>query len=134
MIQKNDKLFADFQAVKSIPIIPLMLETICRMTGMGFAAVARVTNDRWLACSVLDEIQFGLEAGGELKLETTICNEIRDSGAAVVIDNVDHDECFRDHHTPLMYGFKSYISYPIILKTGEYPRYITGGTIVGVRW
>ena len=30
------------------------------------------------------------------------------------------DEQFRDHHTPLQYGFQSYISIPIVLKSGEF--------------
>jgi hypothetical protein len=36
---------------------------------MGFAAVARVTEDRWVACAVKDDIAFGLKPGGELDLE-----------------------------------------------------------------
>jgi signal transduction histidine kinase len=82
---------------------------------MGFAAVARVTEDRWVACAVRDEIDFGLKPGGELKVETTICDEIRASGEAVIIDHVAQDAEFHDHHTPAMYGFQSYISVPIML-------------------
>ncbi|MCE7063282.1 ATP-binding protein [Dyadobacter sp. CY343] len=110
----------DIAKIEQIPIVPTMLEVICRSTGMGFAAIARVTEDKWVACSVLDEISFGLKAGGELVLETTICNEIRLNHEIVVIDNVDEDPQFRAHHTPIMYGFKSYISVPIILKNGEF--------------
>ena len=40
---------------------------------MGFAAVARVTEHRWIVCSVKDEIAFGLQPGIEVKVETTIC-------------------------------------------------------------
>jgi signal transduction histidine kinase len=120
MVNNFDKISADIESVKQIPIVPTMLEVICRSTGMGFAAIARVTKDRWIACSVRDEIQFGLEPGGELQLETTICNEIRDSGRAVIIDHVAEDDAFRYHHTPRMYGFQSYISVPIILKSGEF--------------
>jgi signal transduction histidine kinase len=87
---------------------------------MGFAAVARVTEDRWIACSVQDEIGFGLEVGGELEIGTTICNEIRSSHQAVVIDHVDENEFFAGHPTPKMYGFQSYISLPILLKNGEF--------------
>jgi len=87
---------------------------------MGFAAVARVTEDRWIICSVLDNIDFGLAPGGELKVETTICNEIRASHEAVVIDSVADDETFCGHHTPAMYGFQSYISMPIIRKDGRF--------------
>lgn len=120
MVQPDDHLFSDIEKVKQIPIVETMLEVICRSTGMGFAAVARVTEDRWIACCVRDEINFGLEAGGELEIGTTICNEIRGSGNAVVIDNVDESEEFCGHPTPAMYGFKSYISLPLVLKTGEF--------------
>ena len=87
---------------------------------MGFAAVARVTKDRWVACAVRDEIAFGLLPGGELDVKTTICDEIRDSGRPVIIDHVAEDENFRDHHTPRIYGLQSYISMPIILPSGEF--------------
>lgn len=120
MIDTYNQLLADIDRVKKIEIIPNMLEIICRATGMGFAAVARVTQDKWIACSVRDEIQFGLEPGGELQIETTICNEIRQSGNGVIIDHVASDSHFSKHHTPRMYGFQSYISIPIILKNGEF--------------
>ncbi len=55
---------------------------------MGFAAVACVTEDRWVCCAVRDDIQFGLVPGGELQVETTICHEIRQSHKAVAIDHV----------------------------------------------
>lgn len=110
----------DVKRIQSLDIVPSILEIICRTTGMGFSAVARVTDTRWIACAVKDEINFGLKPGGELQLETTICNEIRGHGQAVVIDEVRCDDQFRDHHTPAMYGFQSYISIPIILKDGSF--------------
>ena len=67
-----------------------------------------------------DEISFGLKPGGELRLETTICNEIRQSGKLVVIDHVAEDDEFREHPTPKMYGFQSYISVPIRLPDGRF--------------
>ena len=97
-----------------------MLEVICRTTGMGFAAVARVTENRWIACSVRDEIAFGLQPGGELTVETTLCHEVRQSQSAVVIDHVADDPVYRAHHTPATYGFQSYISMPIVLAGGEF--------------
>ena len=113
-------LTADISAVSRIDAVASILEVVCRTTGMGFAAVARVTKDRWVACAVRDEIAFGLAPGGELDVKTTICDEIRDSGRAVVIDHVAEDEHFRDHHTPKMYGLQSYISMPIILPSGAF--------------
>ena len=109
---------ADIAAVQRIDAVPRILEIVCRTTGMGFAAVARVTEKRWVCCAVRDEIDFGLQPGGELKVETTICHEIRQSHQAVVIDHVAEDEIFAGHHTPAMYGFQSYISVPITLADG----------------
>ena len=109
---------ADVAAVQRIDAVPRILEIVCRSTGMGFAAVARVTDKRWVCCAVRDEIEFGLQPGGELKVETTICHEIRQSHHAVVIDHVEEDEVFAGHHTPAMYGFQSYISVPIALADG----------------
>ena len=103
----------DVAAGSRIDMVATMLEVVCRTTGMGFAAIARVTEDRWVACAVRDEIAFGLVPGGELDLQTTICNEIRQSGQAVVIDEVSTDSAFSGHPTPAMYGFQSYISAPI---------------------
>jgi signal transduction histidine kinase len=110
----------DLDAISRIEAIPNILEVVCRMTGMGFAAVARVTEDRWIACAVRDEIAFGLRPGGELKVETTICDEIRASGLLVVIDNASEDEIFCNHPTPKMYGFQSYISVPIYRSGGRF--------------
>jgi PAS domain S-box-containing protein len=103
-----------------LDMVPTLLDTVCRITGMGFAAIARVTEDRWIACSVHDVINFGLRPGDELKLETTICHEIRESEKAVVISDVDADPEYAAHHTPAMYGFKSYVSVPIILPDGTF--------------
>ncbi|UIN36886.1 ATP-binding protein [Methylobacterium oryzae] len=111
---------ADILGVESIAAVPTILDVVCRTTGMGFAAVARVTEDRWVACSVSDDIAFGLKAGGELKVETTICHEIRQGGKAVVINHVGEDPTYRGHPTPALYGFQSYISMPIVLPDGMF--------------
>ena len=110
----------DIKVIGSIPAVPAILDVVCKTTGMGFAAVARVTEEKWVACYVQDHIQFGLKPGDELKLETTICHEIRQMRRAVIIDHVDKDDIYRDHHTPRMYGFQSYISVPIFLADGQF--------------
>ena len=111
---------ADVENVSRIAAVPTILEVVCRTTGMGFAALARVTEDRWIACSVLDEIDFGLRPGGELKVETTICHEIRQSREPVIINNVSENDIWCNHATPAMYGFQSYISVPVILADGSF--------------
>ena len=116
----EDTLAADVAAIERIDAVPKILEVVCRMTGMGFAAIARVTDDRWIACAVRDEIEFGLRPGGELEVETTICSEIRDSGQPVAIDDVAEHPVYCGHPTPALYGFKSYISMPVFRADGSF--------------
>jgi GAF domain-containing protein len=116
----NHDFQTDLDAVAAIPAIGTILEVICRTTGLRFAAVARVTDDRWICCASKDDLQFGLVAGGELKLESTICNEIRAHGRDVAIDHVAEEAEWCGHHTPALYGFQSYISVPIMLTEGGF--------------
>ena len=97
-----------------------MLKEICEVSGMGFSAVARVTEHQWIACQVEDKIGFGLEPGGELKIKETICDEIRDSGEAVVFDDASDDIKWSRHPVPVLYGFKSYCSFPVYLDDGSF--------------
>lgn len=117
---QDPAVWTDIEAINRIPMISKMLEVVCRTTGMGFAALARVTHDKWVSCSVRDEINFGLKPGGELALQTTICNEIRQHQKPVVIDHVANNPAFAHHHTPAQYGFQSYISMPVILQDGSF--------------
>lgn len=116
----SDDLQADVATTARISAVPMILDVVCRTTGMGFAAVARVTGERWIACAVLDRIAFGLKPGGELKVTTTICHEVRQSREPVVINHVTEDDAYCGHPTPAMYGFQSYISMPIILPDGSF--------------
>ncbi len=104
----------DIRMIGELPFIPALLDLVCAATGMGFAAVARVTEERWIAGSVRDQIRFGLAPGDELPVASTICHEIRQQEREVVIDSVSRDAVFCNHHTPATYGFESYVSFPII--------------------
>ena len=117
-----------------------MLRRICDTTGMGFSAVARVTEQQWIACLVEDRIGFGLDPGDELKIRETICDEIRDSGEAIVFDDASDDIKWSRHPVPVIYGFKSYCSFPVYLSDGSFfgtlcaidpaPRHVTDAAIV----
>ncbi|WP_328518517.1 sensor histidine kinase [Pararhizobium qamdonense] len=111
---------SDIIRVAGIASVPTILDVVLRMTGMGFAAVARVTDTRWVACQVLDPVRFGLKPGDELPLESTLCNEIRGHRQTIVFDDAAEDPQYRDHHTPRIYGLRSYISEPIILGNGSF--------------
>lgn len=110
----------DISIVSTSQVVEDVLRQLCDLTDMGFAAVARVTEDRWIACQVLDKIDFGLHPGNELKISTTICDEIRETGQAVFIDCVADAPIWRTHPTPVLYGFQSYVSLPLYRADGSF--------------
>jgi len=69
---------------------------------------------------VLDKIEFGLNPGDELKIKETICDDIRQRGQAIIIDDVSADPEWRRHPVPMLYGFESYASLPIVLADGSF--------------
>ena len=117
--ERTEAIARDIATVAGIDAVANILNVVCSITGMGFAAVARVDDLTWTACAVRDQIQFGLGPGGQLPLKTTLCDEIRDSRTPITFNDARTDPAYRDHHTPLTYGLRSYISYPIIRANGE---------------
>ena len=97
-----------------------MLRVISHTTGLRLSLVARVTNDEWTCCAVNDQLEFGLELGGTLPVETTLCAEVRDARKAVLISHASEDPRYCGHPTPQLYKFESYISVPIFLPDGTY--------------
>jgi hypothetical protein len=62
----------DLAAIERIEAVPTILRTIRESTGLRFTLIARVLPDRWVACAVHDELDFGLRPGGELDVATTL--------------------------------------------------------------
>lgn len=111
---------ADVAMIGRIRAVPAMLKVICDMAGLRFAAVSRVTDDNWTACAVLDQLNYGIGVGGELDLTTTICYDIHRSHDCVVIDKASEDPIYRNHHTPRIYVFESYIAVPVFRTDGSF--------------
>jgi signal transduction histidine kinase len=110
----------DVAAIQSIDAVPSILRVVSALTGLRFVCVARVTQGSWTACAVLDEIDFGLKAGDDLDVSTTLCSEVRDSRMPVAIDKASEDSQYCNHPTPRLYGFESYIAVPIFRRDGAY--------------
>lgn len=110
----------DIRAILGNASVETMLETVCLATGLRFAAIARVTTERWITCSAVDYLEFGLKPGDELVVESTICHEVRQHRDEVIINDVACDVLYRDHHTPQQYGFRSYLSIPICRPDGRF--------------
>lgn len=111
----TDTLSDSIAALGNDAEIGRILGEVCALTGMGFAAVAYVSEERWIACQIEDRIEFGLDPGGELEIKKTICDDIRRCGQPILIDNSGIDPDWWSHPVPVLYGFKSYVSLPILV-------------------
>ncbi|MBD9369767.1 GAF domain-containing protein [Xanthomonas sp. XNM01] len=117
---RTPALLRDLVAIAEMPGVPVLLETVSRATGMRFVAIARITDDRWTACAVHDQLAFGLRPGQELDLDTTICSEIRQHRRTIFFDRASADAVYSAHPTPAMYGFESYVSVAIVRRDGSF--------------
>lgn len=116
----NPAFAGDVAAVGRIEVVPQILEVVCRTTGLGFSAVARVTDSLWVTCAVHDEIGFGLKPADALPVETTVCNAVRQIGRPVAIDHAALDAIFCGHPALGTYGVQSFISVPIRVAGGHF--------------
>lgn len=67
----NKTIEQDIVAINQIGAMQMILKVLRRITGMRISLVARITDESWTACAVLDEAGFGLKPGDQLDLETT---------------------------------------------------------------
>ncbi|HEX6124363.1 MAG TPA: PAS domain S-box protein [Pyrinomonadaceae bacterium] len=117
---ETENVLNDVQSIGRIVTVPAILKAVAELTKMRFVVIARVTDRRWIACAVLDEMDFGLPPGGELEVATTLCSEVRDQRTPIVIEHASEDSVYCNHPTPKKYGIESYIAVPIIQKNGEF--------------
>lgn len=135
-----DDVLSCVSEIQAIGAVPKILETVAAMTGLRFVCIAHVTEDSWTACAVLDRLEFGLKPGSALDVSTTLCQRVRETEQAVIIDHVRDSARYHDHHTPRLYGFQSYFSIPVLRPGGQYfgtlcgldpePARLTGETTV----
>ena len=87
---------------------------------MRWAGIARVTQDKWIACSTHDEISFGLKPGDELDIESTLCGQVRLTQEAVFIEKATEDPLYCNHKVPKLFKCESLVSVPIYRKNGDF--------------
>ncbi|NMO15100.1 GAF domain-containing sensor histidine kinase [Pyxidicoccus fallax] len=102
------------EAVKTV--LRLMLET----TGLRLGVVARVSDEAWTCCAVLDEMGFGLNPGDTLVVTTTFCNTVRGMGTPILIRHASQDSRFATHPAPKLYNVESYIAVPLFRRDGSF--------------
>ncbi|WP_421132771.1 GAF domain-containing sensor histidine kinase [Alteromonas sp. A079] len=116
----NETSQRDIQAIDAIASIPHIMQILASSLDLRFICVARVTEQTWTMCAVLDNAEFGLSPGDNLDIETTFCRTVRASKEKIVINHASADDKYSDSPIPNMYGFESYFSYPLFDANGEF--------------
>ncbi|MCO6383408.1 GAF domain-containing sensor histidine kinase [Oceanicola sp. 502str15] len=116
----NHDFQADIEMLAASELVGTILETVMLATNMRFAAVARVTADRWVACRTVDEVNFGIAAGDEIEIQSTFCQSVRESFGKVLFNDVATDEVYQNHPIAMKFGIVSYASIPILRSDGTF--------------
>ena len=93
-----------------------LLNRVCALTDMGFAAVAYVS-DKYGGSRARSRTasRSGSSRATNCEIKKTICDEIRCSGKPIAIDDTTKDPDWWNHPVPTLYGFRSYVSLPIVI-------------------
>lgn len=116
----SHKFQADIEMLADSSLIGTILETVMLATNMRFAAVARVTDDHWVACRTVDEVNFGLQPGDEIEIQSTFCQSVRDTSNMVIFNDTATDDVYRNHPIAAKFGIVSYASIPIHRSDGTF--------------
>lgn len=111
---------ADIEKLADSAFVGTILETVMLATEVRFAAVARVTTDRWVACRTVDEVNFGLAEGDEIEIQSTFCQSVRETSQQVVFSDVTTDKVYQNHPIAAKFGIVSYASIPIHRGDGTF--------------
>ncbi|WP_394198013.1 GAF domain-containing sensor histidine kinase [Litoreibacter albidus] len=111
---------SDIELIAGSGLVTTILETVMLATNMRFAAVARVTADRWVACRTVDEVNFGLAEGDEIEIQSTFCQSVRVTSEKVLFNDVATDEVYGNHPIAAKFGIVSYASIPIHRSDGSF--------------
>jgi signal transduction histidine kinase len=99
-------------AIGRVDAVPTLLKVLCEMTGLRFAAVARVEGRTWTAYAVRDDLSLGVQPGGELSFMASLGFDSRATRLPIVFEQAEMapargGQTFR--------SIKSFISVPIIV-------------------
>ncbi|MEO9777585.1 MAG: GAF domain-containing sensor histidine kinase [Sedimentitalea sp.] len=111
---------SDIQLLAGSDLVATILETVMLATNMRFAAVARVTADRWVACRTVDEVNFGLAEGDEIAIQSTFCQSVQKTSNKVLFNDVATDDVYGNHPIAAKFGVVSYASIPIHRSDGSF--------------
>lgn len=119
MVDINCLGYDEISLISEVEALSNVLGLATRLTGMRFAAISHFTEAHWIACAVHDELHFGISVGDVLDIEKTLCGELRIRKCPIIIGDVSDDTFFLERNASKLYGFKSFVSLPIVFLDGN---------------
>lgn len=106
-------------AIAEIEATTNVLRLVTRLTGMRFAGIAKFTDADWIACSVYDPTDLGMDDGDVFELETTLCNEFCTNPQALFVPQISTNGRYANLPVVKRYAIESYAGVPIYLPDGQ---------------
>jgi signal transduction histidine kinase len=100
------------------------------VTGLRFAAVAKVTENQWVAVAVADSVPLDIRPGDERPVASTLCNEVRLRRRSLVYGESMRKLQYAGYAAQVHFeqrGLHSHISVPILTADGRFV-----GTLCGI--
>ncbi len=98
--------------------VPVLLETVCKLTGMSCANVAKVAAESWMSVATRDMGGFNIPTGVEIPRQT-ICHDSKEQRRTLYVQDAREDATYANNAAMKELGLRSIITAPIILETGE---------------
>ncbi|KGS15450.1 GAF domain-containing protein [Pseudomonas tremae] len=106
-------------AIAEIEATTNVLRLVTRLTGMRFAGIAKFTESDWIACSVYDPTDLGIDDGDVFPLETTLCSELCINPQPLFVPQISQNGRYANRPVVKRYAIESYAGVPIYLPDGQ---------------
>ncbi len=110
----------DFDAVLRLPSTCRILKTVCAMTGLRFAAIARSTSKGLVICACVDDIGFGLTVGDMITFGEAPCPGLSNPDQLVAENDGSSPGRGRSGWILAGHRIESYLSVPISCRNGGF--------------
>jgi signal transduction histidine kinase len=97
-------------AIARIDAVPSLLKVLCEMTGLRFAAVARVEGTTWTAYALRDDLSLGVQPGDELSFITNLGFDSQAARLPIVFEQAGIDP---QSSRQTLFSVRNFISVPI---------------------
>jgi signal transduction histidine kinase len=107
-------------AIGRIDAVPVLLETLCEISGLRLAMVAHVNAGTWTVCAVRDDLHLGITVGEPLGLRTNLDLQSHISQTQIVVEQASTHAAYGTKGREAPYQVESCICVPIFLPSGAY--------------